>query len=223
MTTSAPARRRTWALWGVAAGVLGAIGTVGTDVRPDGKRDGSSLVTAADIADLSRATYHVGVVAGYLAVAALLVFAGVWRRWSDDALPRSAAARVVGNGVVAGAGALALGYGFKGAMAVYLPGGSDHGGYDDQGLFVYYMLNDFGSYVGWLPIMVGAGAVAWLGLVSRAVPRWVGAWSVLALLPPVVLLLATGLPGFPGVVGGVWLTVASLGIAFSRPAASVPR
>jgi hypothetical protein len=196
--------------------VLGIVATMVTDVRPDGKRDGSSLVTPADMESLSRSSYHVGVVTGYLTVAALLVLAAAWRRSVETRYADSVAARVVANGLVAAAGALMLGYGFKGAMAVYLPGGSDEGGYGPDGLFVYYMLNDFGSFIGWVGVTVAAGAVAWLSLRERVISRWIGVVSVVAVLLPLGLLLATGLPGFPGVVGGLWLTVASLGLAFGK-------
>ena len=205
-----------WPLWGAAAGVLGIVGTIVTDVRPEGKGDGDSLVTAADMEGLSRSGYHLGVVAGYLAVAALLVFAAAWRRSAERFLPESVAARVVANGLIASAGALMLGYGFKGAMAVYLPGGMDADAYGDDGLFVYYVLNDFGAYYGWVGVSVAAVAMAWLALRERAISRWIGVLSIVAVLPPLTFLLVTGLPGFPGMVGGLWLTVASLGLAWGK-------
>ena len=105
-----------WPLWGAAAGVLGIVGTIVTDVRPEGKGDGDSLVTAADMEVLSRSGYHLGVVAGYLAVAALLVFAAAWRRSAERFLPESIAARVVANGLIASAGALIFIGGIRSAM-----------------------------------------------------------------------------------------------------------
>lgn len=211
---------RRWLWWGVAAGALGFVATLVTDVRPAGKTDGDSLVTAADMADLGHGMYHVGVVVGYATVVALLVLAAGWRRTVEPRYAGSLAARLVSNGLIASAGALTLGYGFKGAMAVYLPGGSDAGGYDDQGLFVYYMLNDFGGYIGWVGVLAAAGGIAWMAFAERSVSRWIGVVSVVLILPPVAFLLATGLPGFPGVVGGAWLVIASLGLALGKSEAT---
>lgn len=218
-TTTAPQRSR-WPLFGAAAGVLGIIGTLVTDVRPEVRGSGDALVSAADLAGLNRTTYQIGVIAGYLAVAALLVMAAAWRRHVEPRYLDSTAARVVSNGLIASAGALSLGYGWKGAMAVYLPGGIDEGAFADQGLYVYYMLNDFGSYIGWLGTMVAAGAVAYMAFREKTISRWIGAVSALLLLPVVVFVTATGLPGFPGVVGGLWLLVASLGLTFGKSPAT---
>ncbi len=217
---SPAAERSRWPLFGAAAGVLGIVGTLITDVRPDQLRDGDVLVNSGDVAALSHTTYQIGVIAGYFCVAALLVMAAAWRRHVEQRYLDSIAARVVSNGLIASAGALSLGYGWKGAMAVYLPGGIDSGAFADEGVYVYYLLNDFGSYIGWLGTMIAAGAVAYMAFKERTVSRWIGVLSCLLLLPVLVLLLATGLPGFPGVVGGLWILVASLGLAFGQSPAT---
>ena len=103
-------------------------------------------------------------------------------------------------------------------MAVYLPGGMDHGAYPTDGLYVLYMLNDFGAYIGWLGTMVAAGAIAYMAFREKTVSRWIGVVSCLPLLPVIVFVVATGLPGFPGVVGGLWLLVMSLGLTFGKSA-----
>lgn len=36
----------------------------------------------------------------------------------------------------------------------------DSGAYDQLGPYVYYILNDFGSYIGWFGVAVTAGAIA---------------------------------------------------------------
>jgi hypothetical protein len=217
---AAASKRSVWPLWGACGGVIGFVGTVLTDVRPLGKGDGDSVVTAADMTDLSRLTYHIGVIAGYATVVALLIFAAAWRRHTEQRMS-STAAHVVSNGLIAAAGALTLGYGFKGAMAIYLPGGIDAGGYDADGLFVYFMLNDFGAYLGWVGVLVAAGGIVWMSFAERTVSRWIGAVSVLAIVPPLGFLVVTGLPGFPGVVGGLWLAVAGFGLAFGRSSAAM--
>ena len=175
--------------------------------------------------NLSRGTYHVGIIAGYLCVAALLVMAAAWRRHVEQRFTDSTAARVVANGLIASAGALSLGYGWKGAMAVYLPGGMDHGAYPTDGLYVLYMLNDFGAYIGWLGTMVAAGAIAYMAFREKTVSRWIGVVSCLLLLPVMVFVVATGLPGSPASSAGCgcwsrawdWRSARAPGRADRRP------
>ena len=203
-----------WPLTGTLAGVLGVAGTLAFDLHPTGA-DG--LTTAAVVEEVSRTKAHLSVIVGYAAVAALLVLAAQWRRHVEPRVTGSTAARVVSAGLTAAAGALALGYGWKGAMSVYLPGGSDAAiGFDRTGLYVLYMLNDFGSYIGWLGVTVAAGAVAWMAFRERTVSRWIGAVSLLPVLAVTVFVLAFGLPGFPGVITPVWMVVAFTGLAFGR-------
>jgi hypothetical protein len=206
-----------WPLTGVVAGVLGVAGTLAFDIHPM-----STAKATPDIVDqVSQGKAHASVVAGYLAVAALLVLAAQWRRFVEPRVPASTAARVVSGGLTAAAGALALGYGWKGAMAVYLPGGMDASiGFDKTGLYVMYVLNDFGSYIGWLGVVVAAGAVAWMAFRERTVSRWIGAVSVVPVLAVTAFAAGTGLPGFPGVVGPLWMVVAFAGLAFGRSTVS---
>ena len=208
--SAAPPHR--WAWWGVAAGILGVVATILTLVNAPG-----SPPTAADVAHLSSGTYHVGGAVGYLAVAALLVTAGAWRARVIPALdPASIAARVVADGLTASAAALALGYGWKLAMGLYLPGGANAGQFDRNGLFVYFMLNDFGPFIGWLGVVIAAGAMTVLGLRERAVPRWIGVVSALPVVAVLVASLGAGVAGFPGIVGPLWMIVTFAGLALSR-------
>ena len=50
----------------------------------------------------------------------------------------------------------------------------DSGTYDAMGLSIAYILNDFGSYIGWFSVTVAAGAVAWMSLRERVLPLWIG-------------------------------------------------
>ena len=104
--------------------------------------------------------YRVSMVIGYVAVALLLVIAANWRRRVEPRVPGSTAAHLVPLGLVASAAGLTYGYGWKGALGNYMPGGIEDGLYDDQGLYVYYMLADFGAWIGWLGVVVAAAAVA---------------------------------------------------------------
>lgn len=199
-----------WAAWGVAAGVLGFVAHLATD--PQGSLTLAQRQEGVPVVDLvDRADYHIGAAAGFLAVACLLVAAAGWRRMAEgwgDAL----AARVVPSALVAAAGAMTIGYGFKGAMAVYLPGGINDGDFPREALYPLFMVNDLAPFFAWLGVIVAAGAVAVLALRARVLPRWIGAVSVLAVLPPLGFLLGTGLTGFSGVTGPIWLAVVSAGI-----------
>ena len=209
-TASAPVSRR-WAWWGVAAGLFGVVGTLVTLVSASG-----TTPTAANTAHLSSATYHVGGAIGYLAVAALLVTAGAWRTRVARGMADSIAARVVADGLTASAAALTFGYGWKLAMGLYLPGGANAGMFNADGRFVYFVLNDFGPFIGWLGVVVAAGAMVVLGLRERAVPRWIGVVSVLPVLGVLVASLGAGVAGFPGMVGPLWMIVTFAGLALSR-------
>jgi hypothetical protein len=211
----APSRR--WAWWGVGAGVLGVVATVGTLVdTPD------TPSTAASVARLGTGAYHVGGALGYLAVAALLVTAGAWRTRVARAVPDSIAARVVADGLTAASGALALGYGWKLAMALYLPHGANAGQFDRNGLWVYYVLNDFGPFIGWLGVAVAAGAMVVLGLRERVVPRWIGWISLIPVLAVLGMSLGGAIAGFPGMVAPLWMVVTFGGLALRRTTTGSP-
>lgn len=211
------ASRAIWPWVGVLTGVGGLVATLFGDVHvePD-----EGPTTAAVLSEVSQGAAHLSVVAGYITVALLLITAAAWRGSIERRLGESAAARVVTQGLTAAAGALALGYGWKGALAIYLPDGNEPNTFDDAGLYVYYMLNDFGSFIGWLPVVVAAGAVAWMGLKERTLPIWIGAFSVLPVLGVVLATGITGLPGFPALMAIPWMIVAFAGLGLHRNVAS---
>jgi hypothetical protein len=200
-----------WPLWGVAAGVLGYIGHLVTDDNPTGEESG--LTVEEVVASLDRGKFHIGVVAGILAVFCLLVFTAGWRRWANRQAKNSLAASVVSLALTASAGAMILGYGFKGALAVYLPGGMDDGMHTVEGLYSLFMFLDFAPFIAWYGVAMAAAAMAWLSLRERQMPVWIGISSAIFAIVPFGILLATGLPGFPGVVDPLWLIVTSIGLA----------
>lgn len=199
-----------WPLWAVAAGVLGAIGHGFTmqSVSEAEYASGASVIETLD-----RTNYHIGIVAGMCAVFCLLVFAAGWRRWMAANAPASLAGGVVSLALVASAGAMILSYGFKGALAVYLPGGIDEGSFPAEGLYTLFMFDDLGPFMAWYGVAMAATAVAWLALRERQLPIWIGLVSALFALVPVAVLLITGLPGFPGVVDPLWLVITGVGLA----------
>ncbi len=215
-TTTAPAAGgRAWPLWGVAAGVLGLAATIVFDVRAGDSSDPTYTVTAADMADLDHELLRVGGLVGYLAVAVLLVFAAVWHRRVVARFPSSIGAVVVTFGLVATAATLTLAYGWKGALGTYLHGAAEEGTYDDQGLYVYYVMHDFTPYLGWLPVVVAAGGLAWMAFREGLVSKGLGAVSGGFVLLVFGAVAVTGVPGLP-FAGALGLVVAGLWLAIGR-------
>jgi hypothetical protein len=203
-------KRGRWPLVGVAAGITGFVATLVTDLHPAND-------ATIDIVDkVSQGKAHASIIAGYVTVALLVVLASAWRRHVEPRVASSTAARVVSNGVLISAAALTLGYGWKGAMAVYLPGGMDEGSFDKEGLYVLYMLNDFGSFIGWLGVTIAFGAIAWMAFRERTVSRWIGAAACVPVLAVTAFTVASGLPGFPGVVSPLFLVITFTGLAFGK-------
>ena len=211
-TTPTRTRRLRWPLLATAAGLTGVTATLVLDGRT---ADAASLDHQLFV-DLDPLTYRLSMVLGYLTVVLLLVLAATWRRRVEPILPDSTAAHLVPLGLVSSAAGLTYGYGWKGALGNYLPGSFEPTAFDDAGLYVYYVLNDFGSFIGWLGVVVAAGAIAWMGLRERAVPRWLGVVAVLPVLQTTLMVAGMGVPGVPALLGPAWLVVTGLGLYVSR-------
>lgn len=207
--------RGRWPLVGVAAGLGSIAATLALDIHPT-QLSSDEPYTEAVVREISSGKAHASVVVGYLTVALLLVLAAAWRRHVEPRALASTAARVVPLGLTAAAGALALGYGWRGALGLYGHGGSEEGAFDDAGLYALFVINDFGAYIGYLGVTIAAGAVVWMSLRERLVSRWIGVFSIVPILPVVITVAAFGLPGFPGVASGLWLVVAFAGLTFGR-------
>jgi hypothetical protein len=200
---------RRWPLWTAAAGGAGVLANfIFTTDLTDAERARGAVAAAAD---LDRATYHASAVAGFAAVALLVVAAAGWWRFADSRRT-GLAGRVVPLGLLASAGAGVLGYGLKGMIAIYLPGGMNGGGYYPDGLGVLAALDDLFGYITWWGVGVALLAIAWLGLLERVLPRWIGAVALLLMLPPLGLLLAFGFTGMTGVTTPLALVVIGLGL-----------
>ena len=211
-------RSRAWPLWASAAGVLALVGTIVFDARPAAETEAwlngeDYLVTASDVLTVDAVANRLGWTAGLLAVAALLVFQAVWRRAVDDRYT-SVAGKVVSASVVATAAAGLLGYGWKGALGNYL--GPEAGMYDEDGLFIYYILTDFGAYLPWFAMVVAAFAVAWMAFVDRLVSRILGTVSALFAVGLAALTFGTGVPGLPATLMPIWLIVLGVWLAVGR-------
>lgn len=212
---AAAGRRSRWPLYGAAAGLLGFTATMPLDGRTTAAADGVSLSHELFV-DLNPFVYRASMVVGYLAVLLLLVTAAQWRRRVEPRVPGSTAAHLFPLGLVASAAGLTYGFGWKGALGNYMPGAMEEGYFDDQGLYVYFMLTDFGSFIGWLGVVVAAGAVAWMALKERTISRWIGFVSLLPVVQTTLMVVGLGVPGVPGLLAGLWLTVAGIGLAFGK-------
>ena len=222
--TAAPTRgtdrRPAWPLLASAAGAAGFVATMVLDGRQP-YVEGQTVEMTADLFEsLDPVVYRASMLVGYVAVVLLLLLAAQWRRRVEPRFVDSTAAHLVPLGLVASAAGLSLGYGWKGAMGLYMPGGVEEGSFDTAGLSVYFMLCDFGAWIGWLGVVVAAGAIVWMGLKERLVSRWLGALAVLPVLQTVGLLLAIGVPGVPALLAPMWLVVTGLGLYFGRSAIS---
>lgn len=221
-TAAAPQKRgwsfSAWPLWGVVAACLSFAGTVIFDARPPAETEAwlegrDYSVTADDVLTVDVLTNRLGWTAGLLAAMALLVFQALWRRHVERRFD-STGARIVSGAVIATAGAALLGYGWKGALANYL--GPEAGLYDQSGLFVYYMLTDFGAYLPWWAMLAAALGVVWMAFGERIVSRILGAVSALAVLGVAALTLTTGVPGLPAIFMPMWLGLCGLWLALGR-------
>ncbi|MCF2530046.1 hypothetical protein [Yinghuangia soli] len=215
-TGEVPARRTLWPLVGVAAGLLGVVATVGFDVRAGMSGGEVDNMTIDRVDDVSVMAARLGFLTGFATVALLLVTSAAWRRRVEPRVPGSTAAGVVSTGLTAAAGALILGYGWKGAMSIYGEGGDEFGAFDQQGRYVYYVLNDFGGFIGWFGVLVAAGGVCWMALRERTVSRWIGWVSVVTVAAPVGWFLISPVPGLSALTAPIWMIVVFSGLAFGK-------
>lgn len=207
-------RRHYWPLWASAAGVLGYVATLGLEGRTTGPDD--VVISEKLFTDLNPLVYRLSMVVGYIAVVVLLIAAAQWRRRVEPRVPASTAAHLVPLGLVASAAGLTYGYGWRGSLGAYMPGGAEEGLYDTEGLYVLFLLNDFGTYIGWLGVIVSAGAMMWMGVRERTVSRWLGWFSLIPVVATTGMVAGLGVAGIPGLWAPLWLVVAGLGLTFGK-------
>lgn len=208
-----PSRFTAWPLWATLGGVCGIVSTVITDERAGDTSDMDYTVSVKDMAPLDYLPFRIGGLTGYVCVAVLLIFAAIWHRRVAQRFSWSLGAPIVTFGLVASAAALSLAYGWKGALGNYLHGAAEEGVYDDKGLYTYYVMNDFSPYIGWFPILVAAGGLAWMAFREGLISKGLGACSGLLVVLTVAAVAIFGVPGLPFVsmlgltIGGIWLAV----------------
>lgn len=219
--TATTARDRLWPLWGAAAGIAGFSATVLFDHRPASEMEAEArgedfVVTPEVMHELTRMPNYLGFLVGFLAVALLVIFAAAWRSRVEAQQPRSIAAAVVTGGVLVTAAGLALAYGWKGALANYGFDGPEKGLYENDGLFVYFMLTDFGPYIPWLGVLVSFLGMAWMAWVERLVSRVLATILLVYVGLIVFAYIAMGVPGLAGPLTGVMLAIAGIWLSVGR-------
>jgi hypothetical protein len=215
--TSVAAGKARWPLWGAAGGVIGLVANF-LSYPALSDEDYTKGVEVVD--KLEAGQYRISFVLGLIAIGCIMVAAAGWTRWAEARAPRDLAARLVGRGLAATATIMVIFFGIVGSMGLYLPGGVEETtGLHDSGLYVNHVLLDFGTLLGWWGAAVAAIAVAVLAFKRTGpLPRWMGVVSVVFLLPPVGMALATSLPGLVGFFLPLWLAVISIGMAVSKKA-----
>jgi hypothetical protein len=160
---------------------------------------------------LERSNFQVGVIAGWIAIVGLLVLAAGWWRLARARADEHLAWTVVPFGFLAAASSLLLGYGIKGALAEYLPGGANEDNFPAEGVYSMFVFHDNAPWVGWWGVVFAAAAVAWLAFrVREALPIWLGVLSVLVVLHAVVIMVVSGAVAIAGLTGPIWVLVSSI-------------
>lgn len=215
----APRRRFVgWPLWISVAGLLG-LAALFSETRPD--LNGSDFdypVTAEDVAGLDHLPFRIAGLLGYLTAIVMLVAAAVWTRRVVRRHPDSLGAPLVASAVVASAGLTALTFGWRGALGNYLPGAVEENTYDADGLYGYYVMNDFSPYIAMVPLLAAAFGLAWMAFAERLISRPLGACAGVLGTALLAATAITGVPGLPAMVLA-GLVVAGPWLAFGRSVA----
>lgn len=192
-----------WSLWGASAAVAGLVAgffSLGQHVATE-RPDPHLLMES-----LHRPSYHAAFLFGLVAFASLLIMVAGLHRWADYVGRGRLAARVIPIALTVTAVLVLLASCAAGSLALYLPGGADHGVMWTEGLFVNYMMLDFGMLIGWWGAAVAAVAAAGLAFgPERLLPQWFGIASVGLVITPVGVAVASGLPGLVGMILPIWL------------------
>lgn len=205
-----------WPLWGSLTGLVATVAVL-CENRPDNSRNFDYPLTATHVADLDNTLFRVGGVLGYVAALSMLVFAALWHQRVSRRFAWSAGSTVVGYGLVASAAILTLAAGWRAALGLYLPKGPEGDTFDADGLFNYFVLNDFSPYIAGVPLLVSGAGIAWMAFAEKLVSRPLGAAAALMSALLFGAFLVTGVPGLPFAMD-VALVVAGLWLAFGRSA-----
>lgn len=211
-----PRRFAAWPLLITLCGLIG-VAALFSDARVDGDRDYDYPVTADAVLGLGHESFRIAGVLGYILALLLLLTAVVWKHQVERRFPSSRGATLVTYGVLACSALVALTYGWRGALGNYMPGGSEADTYDADGLYTYYIMNDFSPFIAFVPLLAAAFGLTWMAFGDRIVSRGLGAASALFAVAMLAATFVTGVPGLPALIV-VALIITGVWLAFGRSA-----
>jgi hypothetical protein len=200
-----------WPLAAAGAGITSFVFTsltsrFMTDAETEG---GVAAVYAAVEGDGTRT--HLGVVAAFLCVGFLAVFAAGFGRFLAARAPQgSLAVQVARLGLTASVATVALAASLKAIYRDGLPDHGDSGMYTKEAVVTFQILIDQYQWAAYWTIALTMAAVVVLGLRDRLLPRWY-AWLTAVLTAFVLgMTLVLALPYSAGVVAPVWLVATTV-------------
>ena len=206
---------RRFAAWPLLASLIGLIGLAALfmEERPDDSSDYEYPMTADDAVTVGHELFRMAGVLGYVCALLLLVFAAVWHQRVGRRFPSSTGASLVTFSVIATSALVTLAFGWRGALGNYLDGGGEENTYDTEGLYNYYVMNDFSPYIAFVPLLGACFGLAWMAFADRIVSRILGGVAGVVAVLLLGAVVVTGVPGLPAIVlvgvivAGVWLAV----------------
>jgi hypothetical protein len=208
--TASRSRFTAWPLLATLTGLLGLASLLG-EARPDTSDDYDYPVTATDAVSVSNDLFRLSGVSGYVTALLLLLLAAVWHQRVGRRFADSVGAPMITFSLVACSALTTLTFGWRGALGNYLPGGPEENTYDSEGLYTYFVMNDFSPYIAFVTLLGAAYGLAWMafreGLVSKGLGGLAGTMATVLL----VAVAVTGVPGLPAmillglVIAGIWL------------------
>lgn len=204
-----------WPLAALGAGVSTFVfTTLSSHWMNDASKEGVSGVFAAVEGDGGKT--HLGIVAGFVSVLLLAVFAVGFGRFLAARAPKdSVPAAVARLGLNVTVATVALAASLKAIYRGGLPDHADHTMYTKEAVVVLQILVDQYQWAAYWTLVLAMVAVAVLGLKDRVLPRsYAGASAVMALFV-LGMTLVLGLPYSAGLIAPVWLVatgIAMLGI-----------
>jgi hypothetical protein len=210
--TSSRSRFTAWPLLATLTGLLGLASLFG-EARPDDSSDYDYPVTAAEAISVSNDLFRLSGVTGYVTALLLLLLAAVWQQRVGRRFADSLGASLVTFSLVACAALTTLAFGWRGALGNYLPGGPEENTYDTEGLYNYYVMNDFSPYIAFVTLLGAAYGLAWMAFREGLVSKGLGGLAGTVATALLVAVAVTGVPGLPAmillglVIAGIWLAV----------------
>lgn len=174
---------------------------------------GVDAVVAA--VDGDGAQTHLGLVAAFLTVGLLAVFAVGFGRFLVARAPEgSAAAQVARLGLTATVATVSLAAGLKAIYRGGLPDHLDSVMYTPESVATLQILVDQYQWASYWTLVLAMGAVAVLGLKDKVLPRSYAALSAVLTVFVLGMTLVLGLPYSSGLIAPIWLV--ATGIALLR-------